>query len=80
STMPTTSRAGSPPANPSACWKRRPEPDESFDAVVCQFGIMFFPDKGAGKREAARVLRQSRRGARKRGRAKTLPRRYAAFL
>ena len=31
--------------------------DESFDAVVCQFGIMFFPDKPKGMREARRVLR-----------------------
>jgi ubiquinone/menaquinone biosynthesis C-methylase UbiE len=29
----------------------------SFDAVVCQFGVMFFPDKTAGAREAFRVLR-----------------------
>jgi ubiquinone/menaquinone biosynthesis C-methylase UbiE len=29
----------------------------SFDAVVCQFGLMFFPDKPAGAREACRVLR-----------------------
>jgi ubiquinone/menaquinone biosynthesis C-methylase UbiE len=29
----------------------------SFDAVVCQFGLMFFPDKAAGAREALRVLR-----------------------
>lgn len=28
-----------------------------FDAVVCQFGVMFFPDKAAGMREVARVLR-----------------------
>jgi ubiquinone/menaquinone biosynthesis C-methylase UbiE len=28
-----------------------------FDAVVCQFGAMFFPDKLAGYREARRVLR-----------------------
>lgn len=27
-----------------------------FDAVVCQFGLMFFPDKAAGIREAFRVL------------------------
>ena len=27
-----------------------------FDAMVCQFGIMFFPDKDAGYREAFRVL------------------------
>jgi ubiquinone/menaquinone biosynthesis C-methylase UbiE len=34
-----------------------PFEDSSFDAVVCQFGIMFFPDKAAGYREAFRVLR-----------------------
>ncbi|HUG38161.1 MAG TPA: methyltransferase domain-containing protein [Candidatus Limnocylindrales bacterium] len=34
-----------------------PFPDRAFDAVVCQFGIMFFPDKEAGMREAYRVLR-----------------------
>jgi ubiquinone/menaquinone biosynthesis C-methylase UbiE len=28
-----------------------------FDAVVCQFGVMFLPDKPAGFREARRVLR-----------------------
>lgn len=30
--------------------------DGSFDAVVCQFGVMFFPDKLAAFREAHRVL------------------------
>jgi SAM-dependent methyltransferase len=30
--------------------------DRSFDAVVCQFGVMFFPDKGKSYREAYRVL------------------------
>jgi ubiquinone/menaquinone biosynthesis C-methylase UbiE len=34
-----------------------PFPDDSFDAVVCQFGVMFFPDRAAGYREALRVLR-----------------------
>ena len=34
-----------------------PFPDASFDAVVCQFGAMFFPDKVAGYKEARRVLR-----------------------
>ncbi len=29
----------------------------SFDAVCCQFGVMFFPDRGAGYRSARRVLR-----------------------
>ena len=36
---------------------RLPFDDRSFDAVVCQFGMMFFPDKAAGAREALRVLR-----------------------
>ena len=31
--------------------------DESFDLVVCQFGVMFFPDKVRGNAEARRVLR-----------------------
>lgn len=30
---------------------------ESFDAVVCQFGLMFVPDKPAALREVRRVLR-----------------------
>lgn len=34
-----------------------PFDDESYDAVCCQFGVMFFPDKLAGYREARRVLR-----------------------
>ena len=31
--------------------------DDSFDLVVMQFGIMFFPDKEKGLKEAYRVLR-----------------------
>ncbi|MEV8097163.1 class I SAM-dependent methyltransferase [Kitasatospora sp. NPDC085879] len=34
-----------------------PFPDGSFDAVVCQFGAMFFPDKPRAFAEARRVLR-----------------------
>lgn len=34
-----------------------PFPDGSFDAVVCQFGAMFFPDKSKAFSEARRVLR-----------------------
>ena len=33
-----------------------PFADGSFDAVVCQFGWMFFPDKPQAAREARRVL------------------------
>lgn len=34
-----------------------PFDDDSFDAVVCQFSVMFFPDKVAGYSEARRVLK-----------------------
>jgi SAM-dependent methyltransferase len=34
-----------------------PFADQSFDGVACQFGVMFFPDKVQGYREACRVLR-----------------------
>ena len=34
-----------------------PFPDGSFVAVVCQFGLMFFPDEAAGIREVFRVLK-----------------------
>ena len=34
-----------------------PFEDGSFDVVVCQFGVMFFPDKIAAYKEAARVLK-----------------------
>jgi ubiquinone/menaquinone biosynthesis C-methylase UbiE len=34
-----------------------PFPDAAFDAVVCQFGVMFFPDKQKAYREARRVLK-----------------------
>jgi ubiquinone/menaquinone biosynthesis C-methylase UbiE len=34
-----------------------PFDDGSFDAVVCQFGVMFFPDKVQGYKEALRVLK-----------------------
>lgn len=35
-----------------------PFESSSFDLVVCQFGVMFFPDKIAGNSEAHRVLRE----------------------
>ena len=34
-----------------------PFEDGSFDAVVCQFGVMFFPDRVGAYREARRVLK-----------------------
>ena len=36
---------------------RLPFQDGTFDAVVCQFGVMFFPDKTQALSEARRVLR-----------------------
>jgi SAM-dependent methyltransferase len=48
-------------AEPRIVWQQAdamhlPFPNESFELVVCQFGVMFFPDKRASFREAARVL------------------------
>jgi ubiquinone/menaquinone biosynthesis C-methylase UbiE len=34
-----------------------PFEDGAFDAVVCQFGTMFFPDKAKAFAEARRVLK-----------------------
>lgn len=38
-----------------------PFEDSSFDLMVCQFGVMFYPDKVQGNREARRVLRDGGR-------------------
>ena len=38
-----------------------PFDDGSFDLVVCQFGVMFFPDKVRANAEARRVLRDGGR-------------------
>ena len=50
------------PGAPHLEWRQAdatklPFKDASFDAVVCQFGLMFFPDKAAGIQEAYRVLK-----------------------
>ena len=37
--------------------------DASFDAVICQLGLMFFPDPARGLAEFRRVLRRRRRAA-----------------
>ena len=34
-----------------------PFANESFDVIACQFGVMFFPDKVQGYKEARRVLK-----------------------
>lgn len=38
-----------------------PFDDDAFDVVTCQFGWMFFPDRGRAVSEAKRVLRPSGR-------------------
>ena len=50
------------PADSRIAWRQAdalalPFEDRSFDAVACQFGVMFFPDKIQGYREARRVLK-----------------------
>jgi ubiquinone/menaquinone biosynthesis C-methylase UbiE len=40
-----------------------PFPKHAFDAVCCQFGVMFFPDRIAAYREARRVLKPGGRFA-----------------
>ena len=45
-------------------WRRAdamalPFDDGMFDAVICQFGVMFFPDKAKSFSEARRVLKKS---------------------
>ena len=37
-----------------------PFEDSAFDVVVCQFGVMFFPEKSKAFSEARRVLRSGR--------------------
>ena len=49
-------------AAPGVEWRQAdatalPFGEREFDTVVCQFGVMFYPDKAAGLREAFRVLK-----------------------
>ncbi|MGD9508988.1 MAG: class I SAM-dependent methyltransferase [Geminicoccaceae bacterium] len=59
--QPMLDHAASRLASDRVTWRQAdaqtlPFPDGSFDAVVCQFGAMFFPDKPRAFAEAARVL------------------------
>jgi ubiquinone/menaquinone biosynthesis C-methylase UbiE len=47
-------------------WRRAdaqalPFEDHAFDVVLCQFGVMFFPNRQSGYREAKRVLKRGGR-------------------
>ncbi len=53
--------ANTQPADGRITWRQAdaltlPFSDAAFDVVVCQFGVMFFPDRVAGYAEARRVL------------------------
>ena len=57
---------GSIPADARLTWRTADAmalqfPNASFDAYVCQFGFMFFPDKLVAAREARRVLKPGSR-------------------
>jgi len=52
-------RGGEPVRWQQADASALPFPDKSFDAAVCQFGLMFVMDKEAAVREAYRVLRRA---------------------
>jgi len=59
--QPMIDRARAKSAGPRIAWQRAdamrlPFSNGSFELIVCQFGVMFFPDKKASFREAARVL------------------------
>ena len=52
--------------DPRIAWQQAdalslPFADATFDAVCCQFGVMFFPDRVKGYREAKRVLKPGSR-------------------
>jgi SAM-dependent methyltransferase len=52
----TKFRSGEPVEFQTADAMALPFPDQSFDMLVCQFGVMFFPDKAKAYQEAYRVL------------------------
>jgi ubiquinone/menaquinone biosynthesis C-methylase UbiE len=61
--QPMLDKAQAKPGSANITWRQAdamklPFPNESFDLAVCQFGVMFFPDKAASFQEIARVLRR----------------------
>ena len=59
--VPMLDRARARQDDPRITWQQAdamalPFEAESFDVVLCQFGVMFFPDRVAAYREAYRVL------------------------
>ena len=65
--QPMLDRAASrQPDDPRIEWRQAdalklPFEDRLFNVVTCQFGVMFFPDKNQGYREARRVLKSGGR-------------------
>ena len=60
--QPMIDRAGAVGSTRPITWRHAdaqqlPFPDASFDCVVCQFGVMFFPDRPRAFAEARRVLK-----------------------
>ena len=60
--QPMLNQAAARQSDPRLTWRQAdalalPIEDRSFDVVACQFGVMFFPDKVQGYREARRVLK-----------------------
>jgi ubiquinone/menaquinone biosynthesis C-methylase UbiE len=60
--QPMLDHASSQLSSERVTWRRAdaqmlPFPDGMFDAVACQFGVMFFPDKPRAFAEAFRVLK-----------------------
>jgi SAM-dependent methyltransferase len=59
--LPMIERGKARPGMERVVWQQAdamklPFPDAAFDLIVCQFGVMFFPDKQASFRESFRVL------------------------
>jgi len=60
--QPMLDYAAAQPGVEKIAWRRSdaqslPFADASFDAVVCQFGVMFFPDRLVAYREVRRILK-----------------------